>query len=65
MFRSGVWAALAGLNAEGIGSQTKWWFWPNAFMRETVGLLQNRWKQEILLLVILILFFGALSLSLG
>ena len=65
VFRSGVWAAQAGLNAEGMGSQTKWWYWPNAFMRETVGLLQRRWKQEILLLVILLLFFGALSLALG
>ena len=65
VFRSGVWAGLAGLPAEGIGSRTKWWFWPNAFMRETIGLLQNRWKQEILLLIILIAFFGTLSMVLG
>ena len=65
VFRSGVWAGLAGLPAEGIGSRTKWWFWPNAFMRETIGLLQNRWKQEILLLIILIVFFGILSMVLG
>jgi uncharacterized SAM-binding protein YcdF (DUF218 family) len=65
VFRSGVWAGLAGLPAEGIGSRTKWWFWPNAFMRETIGLLQNRWKQEILFLLILIVFFGMLSMMLG
>ena len=64
VFRSGVWANLAGLPAEGIGSRTKWWFWPNAFMRETIGLLQNRWKQEILFLVILVAFFGVLSMIL-
>lgn len=65
VFRSGVWASLAGLNAEGIGSRTKWWYWPNAFMREVVGLLKKRWKQEILFLILLIAFFGALSMVLG
>ena len=63
VFRSGVWASLAGLEAEGIGSHTKWWFWPNAFVRECVGLLVNRWKQELLFLIILIVLFGALSMA--
>jgi len=62
VFRSGVWASDAGLPAEGIGSRTKWWFWPNAFMRECAGLLLARWKQELLLLLILTLLFGALSM---
>ena len=64
VFRSGVWASQAGLKAEGIGGKTKWWFWPNAFIRECVGLLQKRWKQEILFLVLVILFFGGLSMTL-
>ena len=51
VFRSGLWASLAGLPAEGIGSSTKWWFWPNAFMRECIGLMANRIRTEILLLV--------------
>ena len=65
VFRSGLWARQAGLAAEGMGSKTKWWFWPNAFMRETVGLLQKRWWQEILMLLILLAFFGILSIVLG
>ena len=64
VFRSGLWARQAGLSAEGLGSRTKWWFWPNAFMRETAGLLQKRWKQELLLLLLLIIFFGILSMVL-
>ena len=64
VFRSGVWAGLAELRAEGLGSKTKWWFWPNAFMRETVGLLRNRWKQEVLFLILLAAFFGILSMVL-
>ena len=62
VFRSGVWAADVGLVADGIGSGTKWWFWPNAFIRECVGLLQKKLKQEILLLVVLVVFFGLMSI---
>ena len=61
VFRSGVWAGLAGLEAEGLGSRTKWWFWPNAFMRECIGLLANRIPQEIVLLVSLAVFFGFIA----
>ena len=64
VFRSGVWAALAGLPAEGMGSRTKWWYWPNAFMRECAGLLMNRVPQELLLLAVLLALFGLLSMVL-
>ena len=64
VFRSGLWAREAGLSAEGIGSRTKWWFWPNAFMRETAGLLRKRWKQELLFMFLLLAFFGILSVLL-
>ena len=65
VFRSGLWAREAGLSAEGIGSRTKWWFWPNAFMRETAGLLLKRWRQEMLLLVLMLAFFDLLCMTLG
>ena len=65
VFRSGIWAVQAGLKAEGIGGKTKWWFWPNAFMRECAGLLQKRWKQEILFLLLLLAFFSILSVVLA
>ena len=64
VFRSGVWASFAGLAAEGIGSRTKWWFWPNAFLRECVGLLVRRWKQELLLLISMTVFFASLTMLL-
>lgn len=64
VFRSGVWAGLAGLEAEGIGSSTKWWFWPNAFLRECLGLLRNRIRQEMLLLVVITAFFAVLTIAL-
>lgn len=65
VFRSGIWAAQAGLPAEGIGGRTSWWFWPNAFMRECAGLMLKRWKQELLLLALTLIFFGMLSVVLG
>ena len=65
VFRSGVWASLAGLPAEGIGSPTRWWFWPNAFMRECLGLLRNRWKQELVGVVLMTAFFAVLTMLLG
>ncbi len=64
VFRSGVWANRAGLKAEGIGSRTVWWYWPNAFIRECLGLLKFRWKQEILFLLALLLFYGSLAVIL-
>lgn len=63
VFRSGVWARLAGLEAEGMGARTRWWYWPNAFMRECAGLLARRWKQELLMVAGLVLFFGALTIA--
>ena len=61
VFRSGVWAGLADLSAEGLGSTTKWWFWPNAFIRECIGLLANRIAVEAVILVLLILLFGGIA----
>jgi len=42
VFRSYVFAHEAGLDAEGISAPTKAYFWPNAFLREYVGLLAAR-----------------------
>lgn len=49
VFRSGIFAAQTGLKAEGIGSKTKWYFWPNAFIREFVGLIVSQKKNIIIL----------------
>ena len=61
VFRSGVWAGLANLRAEGLGSDTKWWFWPNAFIRECVGLLANRIVPEVIILIVLVILFGGVA----
>lgn len=33
-----------GIAIEGMGSETKAYFWPNALLREFVGLLVDQWK---------------------
>lgn len=39
VLRSGILARKAGLDAEGIASRTKWYFWPNGFVREFFGIM--------------------------
>lgn len=53
-------AALKG--AQGISAKTKWYFFPNAFLREFVGLIFEEKKRHIFLVAVIILFYMALSL---
>ena len=61
VFRSGVWANMAGVPSEGLGSRTKWWYWPNAFIRECVGLMVRKIPAEILWLAVIVAVFGGFS----
>ena len=50
VFRSGLKARRVKLKALGMGAKTKWYFWPNAAVREFVGLLtKHRVKQALIL----------------
>lgn len=55
VFRSGIIAKQAGLTASGIGSKTKWFFWPNAQIREFIGLVVKKWKIHLITIAILTL----------
>ena len=39
VLRSGMLANRAGLNAEGLASDTKWYYWPNGLIREFIAIL--------------------------
>ncbi|MCR5511242.1 MAG: YdcF family protein [Lachnospiraceae bacterium] len=39
VLRSGLLSRRAGLDAIVVGCNTKWYFWPNAFLRETIAIL--------------------------
>ena len=53
VLRSGILANKVKLSAEGLGAKTKWWFWPNAFVRECAAFFSNR-NMMILYLSILL-----------
>lgn len=55
IFRSGMLSQAAELNAEGIGSKTKWYFWPNAFLREFVGIICAKIKFYIFAISVILL----------
>ena len=53
VFRSGVIATNQGIECEGMGSKTKWYFYTNALIREFIAnLVQERRKHIILLILI-------------
>lgn len=54
IFRSYVLAKKHGISARGISAKTKWYFFPNAFLREFVGLIFDR-KIKIAAIIFLIL----------
>ncbi|MBQ5952292.1 MAG: YdcF family protein [Lachnospiraceae bacterium] len=50
VFRSGLMARRNHMRADGMGARTKWYFWPNAAVREFVGILtEHRLKQGLIL----------------
>ena len=62
VFRGGLYASRMGIKAVGMGAATKWYFWPNAAVREFVGLLtENRLKQA-LILTLIVLFYAVLTI---
>ena len=56
IFRSGILSAKAGLRADGIGAKTKWYFWPNAQMREFIGLLASEWLLNLIFIILTVGF---------
>ena len=62
VFRSGLRARRVKLRALGMGCRSKWYFWPNAAVREFVSLLtQHRGKQGLILFS-LIVFYTVLTI---
>lgn len=49
VFRSGIYASAVGMKAQGLGAKAKWYFWPNAFLREFIGLVYAYRKTELLM----------------
>jgi len=62
VFRSGILARKAGWNPDGIGSNTKWYFWPNALLREFVGMVVDDRRGLGRFLVVVLVYSLAMSI---
>ena len=62
VFRSGLFARRVKMRAAGMGARTKWYFWPNAAVREFVGLLTAHRGKQALIIGSLILSYVILTL---
>ena len=62
VFRSGMLSRQAGWEIDGMGSQTKWYFWPNAFAREIIGLLAERAFLHLGIMAVLAACFTAMTM---
>ena len=63
MFRSGHIASRNGIEAQGIGSKTKKYFWMNAFIRELTAIMHYEKKFHFKvagILFIVVFFMGSL-----
>ena len=62
VFRSGLFARRVKMRAVGIGADAKWYFWPNAAVRELAGLIINHVGKQIVILGSMIAFYTVLTL---
>ena len=57
LFRASLYAKAAGLNANGVGCYTRFYFLPNAIVREFAAVLLLKKKRHIVAILLIILFF--------
>jgi len=62
VFRSGLFARRVKMRAVGMGAKTKWYFWPNAAVREFVDLLTKHRGKQAFILGGMIVFYVSLTL---
>ena len=62
VFRAGLKARRVKMRALGMGCRSKWYFWPNAAVREFVGLLTEHRGKQALILSGLLITYAAMTL---
>lgn len=62
LFRSGLFAKAANLNAEGLGAKTAFYFLPNAFLREFIAIIMMHKRRHLIMcgLIALVMILWAL-----
>ena len=61
VFRTGLYSRRVKMRAVGMGARTKWYFWPNALVREFVGLLTEHRGKQLMVLTGMIIFYAVLT----
>lgn len=61
VYRGGILAAEEGWDIDGMGSKTKWYFWPNAFLREFIGLMAAGKLQQLAAISVITLVIAMLT----
>lgn len=56
VFRSGIISRQNHFMPDGMGSATRWYFWPNAYVREMIGMITYLWKRLVIIMIPLVLF---------
>ncbi|MBR4456049.1 MAG: YdcF family protein [Solobacterium sp.] len=62
VFRAGLFARRVKMKAIGMSSPTKWYFWPNAAVREFVGLLSEHRGKQFLIFGGMMVFYTVLTM---
>ena len=62
VFRSGLFASSINMRAVGIGAPTKWYFWPNAAVREFAGLFAKQRGRQLLILGFMVTLYIVLTI---
>lgn len=63
ILRSGILAQKAGLDAQGIAGDTKWYFWPNGFIREFFGILALEKKIHLVVAAVMLGVCAAVGIT--
>lgn len=56
LFRAGLYAKMAGLNSQGIGSKTAFYYWPNAMIREFIAIIVMKRKRHTKVVGVILVF---------
>ena len=62
VFRGGLKARRVKMRALGMGARTRWYVWPNAAVREFVGLLTEHRLKQGLIFGSMVVFYVVLTL---
>lgn len=63
VFRGGLCARRVKMRAVGMGAKTRWYFWPNAAVREFVGLLTEHRGKQLLIFGSMLVIYTVLTLA--